>query len=58
MSGDSSGPAFREMSTGVISPVLFTMMVIMALVTTAITTPLVTWVTRGGSIGDRTAVRG
>jgi Kef-type K+ transport system membrane component KefB len=36
---------------GVISPALFTMMVIMALVTTAITTPLVTWVTRGGRQG-------
>ena len=33
---------------GVISPTLFAMMVIMALVTTAITTPLVTWATRGG----------
>jgi Kef-type K+ transport system membrane component KefB len=33
---------------GVISPTLFTMMVIMALVTTAITTPLVTWATQGG----------
>ena len=36
---------------GVISPALFTMMVIMALVTTAITTPLVTWVTREGRKG-------
>ena len=36
---------------GVISPALFTMMVIMALVTTAITTPLVTWVTRGDRAG-------
>jgi Kef-type K+ transport system membrane component KefB len=32
---------------GVISPTLFTMMVIMALVTTALTAPLLTWVTRG-----------
>ncbi len=32
---------------GVISPTLFTMMVVMALVTTALTTPLVTWVSRG-----------
>ena len=32
---------------GVISPALFTMMVVMALVTTALTAPLVTWVTRG-----------
>jgi len=43
---------------GVISPALFTMMVIMALVTTAITTPLVTWVTRGGSMKDRPARAG
>ena len=34
---------------GVISPALFTMMVVMALVTTAITTPLVTWATRGST---------
>jgi Kef-type K+ transport system membrane component KefB len=43
---------------GVISPALFTMMVMMALVTTAITTPLVTWVTRGASMGDRAALSG
>jgi Kef-type K+ transport system membrane component KefB len=37
------------LDVGVISPALFTMMVIMALVTTAITTPLVTWLTCGGT---------
>jgi K+:H+ antiporter len=45
---------------GVISPTLFTMMVIMALVTTALTTPLVTWLTKGATsfgIGGATDAR-
>jgi len=40
---------------GVISPTLFAMLVIMALVTTFATSPILDWIMRGESLGRRTA---
>ncbi|MEO6236359.1 MAG: hypothetical protein ABIQ52_05125 [Vicinamibacterales bacterium] len=38
------------LDAGLISPALFTMMVVMALVTTAMTAPLLDWLRRSGGV--------